>query len=53
MDLLGFKSIKGLAQEKDQFTQTLVNLCYGLAQEVNTLRRDLDALKKDTSTPKS
>ncbi len=46
MEINVFQSLKGLAAEKDEFTQTLVNLVYGLAIEVNKLKRDLDKLHK-------
>jgi len=46
MDLIGFKSLKGLVGETDDvFMQQLVNLTYGLAMEVNSLKRELDNMK--------
>jgi len=57
MDLTAVKSLKGLAGlEHDEFTQTLVNVVYGLAQEVNALKGEVAELKKElenTPTPKS
>jgi len=45
MNISGFQSIKGKAIDESEFMQTLVNLCYGLAIEVNTLKKDLEEVK--------
>jgi hypothetical protein len=59
MNIGAFQSIKGQAADETAFTQTLVNLLYGLAIEVNALKKELEEVKcscepvsEDSPTPK-